>query len=68
MTALRGPRVTLRAFRPEEIDDAMRRMGGGEIEPSNDGQATRRRARLRSGAECGRCGAVGAHAVLQRVE
>jgi RimJ/RimL family protein N-acetyltransferase len=50
MTAVRGPRVTLRAFRPEEIDDAMRRMGGG-IEPSSDGQAMRRRARLQgSGA------------------
>jgi len=47
MTVVRGPRVTLRAFRPEEIDEAMRRIGG-EIEPSDNGQATRRRARLQA--------------------
>jgi len=47
MTEVRGPRVLLRAFRPDEIDEAMRRIGGG-IEPADDGQAMRRRARLQS--------------------
>jgi RimJ/RimL family protein N-acetyltransferase len=46
MTDVRGPRVLLRAFRPDEIDVAMRRIGGGE--PANDGQTIHRRARLQS--------------------
>ena len=47
MTVLRGPRVTLRAFGPEEVDEAMGRIGGG-AEPSDNGQAMRRRARIQA--------------------
>jgi RimJ/RimL family protein N-acetyltransferase len=45
--------VILRGFAPQEIDEAMRRIGGG-IPPGDDGLALRRRERLeRSGARNG---------------
>jgi RimJ/RimL family protein N-acetyltransferase len=50
MTVVRGARVTLRAFRPEEIDGAIQRIGGG-IEPSDNAQAVRRRERLRASGD-----------------
>jgi RimJ/RimL family protein N-acetyltransferase len=53
MTEVRGTRVLLRGFAPHEIDEAIRRIGGG-LPLADDGQVLRRRERLeRSGARNG---------------
>jgi RimJ/RimL family protein N-acetyltransferase len=53
VTEVRGTQVLLRGFRPHEIDEAMRRIGGGGP-LGDDGQVLRRRRRLeRSGAHNG---------------
>ena len=51
MTELRGARVVLRGFRPEEIDLVMRRIAGGSFTVTTPETDARRRGRLeRSGA------------------